>query len=127
MAPGRPESGPELLAVVPLRDEALSVSAVWGKSFQSGNKTFGHVLDPRTGYPASRALMAAVVSPSATETDALSTALLTDGIKGHGRISALRPGLRTLVLESFEGKMKSQGINTRARAKKKSVRREKQR
>jgi thiamine biosynthesis lipoprotein len=28
-------------------DEALSVSAVWGKSFQSGAKTYGHIIDPR--------------------------------------------------------------------------------
>ena len=48
-SPTSPASG--LLAVVSLRDEALSVSAVWGKSFQSAEKTFGHVMDPRTGEP----------------------------------------------------------------------------
>ena len=34
---------------ISLRDEALSVSAVWGKSFQAEGKTYGHILDPRTG------------------------------------------------------------------------------
>lgn len=93
-----PES-PTLLAVVPLCNESLSVSAVWGKSFETGGKTYGHILDPRTGAPADRAILAAVVLPSATETDALSTALLTVGSAGHAQIIGLRRGIYTLVAE----------------------------
>jgi thiamine biosynthesis lipoprotein len=89
----------EVLAVVPLRDEAMSVSAVWGRSFQAEGKTFGHVLDPRTGQPVAGAVLAAVVLPSATETDALSTALLVLGMGGHKKIAGLRSGMKTLVAE----------------------------
>jgi thiamine biosynthesis lipoprotein len=88
---------------VRLRDEALSVSAVWGKFFRAGGKKFGHVLDPRTGQPVTRAVLAVVVLPSATETDALSTALLVEGVEGHRRIAQLRPGMRTLVAVEREG------------------------
>lgn len=87
----------EHLATVSLRDEAMSVSAVWGKSFQSGGKVLGHVLDPRSGEPTSRAMLAAVALPSAMETDALSTALLIEGEAGIDQITALRPGMRALV------------------------------
>jgi len=80
--PGVDEPGEdELLAVVPLEDEALSVSAVSGKAFTVGEKTYGHVLDPRLGTPVEGAVLAAVVSPSATATDALSTALLVEGVE----------------------------------------------
>src|SRR6185436_10088937 len=97
--PGATEDDPPiLLAVVPLVDEALSLSAVWGKSFQTDGKTYGHVLDPGTGRPASKAVLAAVVLPSATETDAFSTALLTVGARGHDQMARLRPGMRTLVV-----------------------------
>jgi thiamine biosynthesis lipoprotein len=89
---------PPLQAVVKLRDEALSVSAVWGRCFEAGGKTYGHVLDPRTGRPVSGAVLAAVALPSATETDALSTALLVAGRQGGGRIERLRPGMRTLLV-----------------------------
>jgi thiamine biosynthesis lipoprotein len=85
------------LATVRLRDEAMSVSAISGKSFDSAGKTFGHVLDPRTGEPVQGAILATVALPSATETDALSTALLTLGKAGHQAIAGLRPGMRTLV------------------------------
>ena len=80
----------------------MSVSAVWGKSFQSGGKTLGHVIDPRTGKPAFKAMLAAVAVPSATETDALSTALLISGEAGVDQISAIRPNARVLVADRTE-------------------------
>jgi thiamine biosynthesis lipoprotein len=94
---GTTEAAP--LSVVELRDEALSVSAVWGKSFTRGGKTYGHIIDPRTGDPADAADLAAVALRSATETDALSTALLTLGLEGHERIATMRPGIRSLVMK----------------------------
>jgi PAS domain S-box-containing protein len=97
---------PSPLAVIPLRDEALSVSAIWGRAFQNGNKTYGHVLDPRTGEPVDRAVMAALVLPSATETDALSTALLTLGTAGLAAMTRLRPASRALVLSRADGEFR---------------------
>lgn len=105
-----PGNEPETLATVPLKDEAMSVSAIWGRSFQAAGRTFGHVLDPRTGQPATNAMMAVVILPSATETDALSTALLTLGPRGHDAIANLRPGMRTLLMTERED---SSGIETR--------------
>jgi thiamine biosynthesis lipoprotein len=129
--PNAPQGSPPLLAIVPLKDEALSVSAVWGKSFQSDDKTYGHVLDPRTGRPVSRALMAAVVLNSATETDALSTALLTVGIQGHDDIGKLRPAMRSCVIESTKAKgsfkTRSRGIAIRDGARQNRSGPEKQR
>jgi thiamine biosynthesis lipoprotein len=110
----RPDGQPMPLATVELRDEAMSVSAAWGKSFQTDGKTFGHVLDPRTGQPAAGALLAAVGLPSATETDALSTALLIAGESGHEQIGGLRPNMRTLIMSGLEGdgsfKLASRGM-----------------
>lgn len=93
-----PDSRAARLATVELRDEAISVSTLSEKFFEAEGRTFGHVLDPRTGEPTTAGLLAAVVLPSATETDALSTALLTAGIEDHQRIGQLRPGMRTLLV-----------------------------
>jgi thiamine biosynthesis lipoprotein len=103
---------PTPFATVSLCDAALSVSAVWGKSFQAGSRTFGHIIDPRTGEPASRAVLSAVVLPSATETDALSTALLTLGPAGHEHIASLRPEMKALVAAMANGgfDIKARGI-----------------
>lgn len=87
-------------ATVTLRDESLSVSAVWGKSFTAADKGYGHVIDPRTGQPTEGALLAAIVLPSATESDALSTMLLTLGPDGFEQTASLRQGMRALVAGS---------------------------
>ena len=110
------DTTPTLLATVPLKDAAMSVSAVWGHCFEAGGRTFGHILDPRTGEPALGTVLAAVVLPSATETDALSTALLTLGRAGHEAIASLRPGMRTVVVSESGGKLSvaARGIRVRS-------------
>jgi thiamine biosynthesis lipoprotein len=82
---------------IELKDEALSVSAVHGKSFIVDDRTYGHVLDPRTGEPVSRALAAAVAGPSAAVCEALSTALLVLGPSGFTRIAERFAGYRGAI------------------------------
>ena len=73
--------------VFTLRDAALSVSAVHGKAFAYDGRTYGHVIDPRTGLPSHTAVSAVVTGPGSLEADALSTALL---VLGAGWIPSLR-------------------------------------
>jgi thiamine biosynthesis lipoprotein len=93
---------------IELRDEAMSVSAVWGKCFMAGGKMLGHVIDPRSGEPVNRALLTVVVLPSATETDALSTALLVLGAEEHDAIAKLRPGLKSVLITDANGKFRTE-------------------
>ena len=62
-----------------LRDSALSVSAVHGKTFESQGRVYGHVMDPRSGAPTTAARAVAVRGRTSLECDALSTALLVLG------------------------------------------------
>jgi len=85
-------------ALVTLRDASLSVSAVWGRGFQDAAGNYqGHVLDPRTGEPVVAARLAAVVLPSAAESDAVSTALLVLGRPGITLLTSRFVGLRCWV------------------------------
>ncbi len=104
--PGQEDLLTSPLAVASLKDEALSVSAVWGRFFEAGGKAFGHVIDPRTGEPSSGAVLAAVVVSSATESDALSTALLTSGSEGHEAVAKLRANMRTLLVTQSAGRFR---------------------
>lgn len=91
--------GDSLLATVELCGESLGVSAIWGRSFRDeAGRTFGHVVDPRTGEPVQGGLLAAVVTSSAAESDALSTALLTLGEAGWDHLIGLRRGMRGLLV-----------------------------
>jgi thiamine biosynthesis lipoprotein len=76
--PASPEGGPAPL--ISLSNSSLSVSAPSGKGFvNSDGQYLGHVLDPRTGRPVSAHTFVAVVTDQATDSDALSTALLVGG------------------------------------------------
>ena len=66
--------------------------------YEFAGKRFGHVLDPRNGQPVDAALLSVVVLPDATETDALSTALLTLGPAGQEKIHALRERIVHLLM-----------------------------
>lgn len=92
-------SSTDPLAIVELESESLSVSAVWGRSFKAGEKTYGHIIDLRTGAPSDNALLSAMVLPSATETDALSTALLA-APELMSQFAHCRPAIRCLVVRA---------------------------
>ncbi len=112
---------PPILAVLDLRDTAMSVSAVWGRVFRVGQDTYGHVLDPRLGLPAQRALLSIFITDSATESDAFSTALLTEGLPGAEHFEKICPGARTLVLAADPDpnhfQIAARGIGWRPRAR----------
>jgi FAD:protein FMN transferase len=116
--PGRSErEGASVpVAVVALQNESLSVSAVWGKAFRVQGRTYGHIMDARTGAPAANVLLAAVALPSAAESDGFSTALMSMGDAGHDLIAALRPGARTFTVERQNGRLvwRGRGIQIRA-------------
>jgi thiamine biosynthesis lipoprotein len=98
-----PLDAEQRLSVVPLCDAALSVSAVHGKMFESEGRRYGHVLDPRSGYPVQSALLCAVRSTSPTDGDALSTAFLVLGEEGARRYCKQHPDVGALMALASEG------------------------
>ena len=62
-----------------LENAALAVSSPLGRTVVADGQTFGHVLDPRAGRPATGTLVAAVVCESAAVADAWSTAIVARG------------------------------------------------
>jgi thiamine biosynthesis lipoprotein len=70
-----------ILARVRLRDCALGTSGA-GEQFVIADGTrYGHVIDPRTGWPAQGVVSATVITSAAADADALSTAFLIRGIE----------------------------------------------
>ncbi|MCO8124289.1 FAD:protein FMN transferase [Stieleria sp. TO1_6] len=67
------------LAGIRLRDQALSTSGSGKQFFHHRGRRFGHVIDPRTGYPAGDLLSLTVVAENATDAEACSTAYFVAG------------------------------------------------
>ncbi|MEZ6055262.1 MAG: FAD:protein FMN transferase [Planctomycetaceae bacterium] len=64
-----------------LVDQALSTSGSNIQYFRHEGKRYGHILDSRTGWPASGLLSVSVIAPTATEADALSTSFYAMGLE----------------------------------------------
>ena len=62
-----------------LGDAALGVSGAGEQYFETDGVRYGHVIDPRTGRPASGVLSASVLTRLGADADALSTAFLIGG------------------------------------------------
>ncbi len=84
------------LLEVKLRNEALGTSGTAKQFFYHRGKRFGHILDPRTGFPADGVLSATVLAKDATTADALATSFYVMGreeteryCSDHGDISVL--------------------------------------
>jgi thiamine biosynthesis lipoprotein len=86
------------LGAVSLADAALSVSTIAGRTHMVGRRVVGHVLDPRSGRPVSRTLLAAAVAEDGLTAEAVSTALLVLGVPGLRRAAGTAPGSSGLVV-----------------------------
>lgn len=86
----------QMLTSTSICDEALSVSAPRGKAFQKDGRVWGHVIDPRNGYPVQGATLSAVAHPSAVICDAISTALLAMRPEEGQQVQQKFHGMRTL-------------------------------
>ena len=62
-----------------LHDRALGTSSGQFQSFRHRGRRYGHILDPRSGWPAEGVLASTVVAPTAALADALSTAFYVMG------------------------------------------------
>ena len=68
------------LAGIRLQDEALSTSGSGKQYFHHRGRRYGHVIDPRTGYPAGELLALTAVAGNATDAEACSTAFFVCGL-----------------------------------------------
>jgi FAD:protein FMN transferase len=87
------------LAQVRLRDAALGTSGAGEQFIIVDDVRYGHVIDPRTGWPASGIESVSVIASSAAVADALSTAFLIGGIELAERYCAAHPDVMALITE----------------------------
>ena len=95
----QPSDKHKRIAVLRLRDCAMSTSGGEEQFFEYEGKRYGHIIDPRTGDPADGVASATVIAPSAALTDALATAFYVAGVGLAERYCASVPGVMAIILE----------------------------
>ena len=85
-------------AGVAVTDHAVATSGDYLRNFVVEGRRYGHILDPRTGYPASNDCRAVtVIAPSCTIAGLLSTSLFVLGAKDGLELVELHPGAAAAV------------------------------
>jgi thiamine biosynthesis lipoprotein len=86
-----------------LHDLALGTSGAGAQFFEADGQRYGHLIDPRTGWPAAGVHTATVVAPSGAEADALSTAFYVMGAGDTAEYCATHPGVAAVLVCPREG------------------------
>ena len=88
-------------AQVFLKDESLSTSGSYEKSFRVGRRRYSHIMDPRSGVPAENSVQVSVIAPRATDSEVWAKPYF---IQGREWIAAHRPKLwRVLYCDNTPG------------------------
>jgi thiamine biosynthesis lipoprotein len=84
------------LATVLLKDRGMSTSGSAVQFFRHQGKRYGHIVDPRTGWPVNAMLSVTVLAPDAAQAEALSTGFFVLGVEkaleychNHQEVAAL--------------------------------------
>ena len=74
-----PKSPSRTIEELVLRDLSMSTSGNYEKFFVADGKTYSHIFDPRTGYPAQGVLSVSVVAPRTLDSEAWTKPVFVNG------------------------------------------------
>ena len=83
-----PRNPEEAAARVFLKDSSLSTSGSYEKFFRADGRTYSHIIDPRTGYPAQGTVSVSVLAPRTIDSEAWTKPIF---INGRAWATARRP------------------------------------
>jgi thiamine biosynthesis lipoprotein len=98
-----PRGDDRLLAALPLTDAAAATSGQYERFLDIQGRRFGHILDPRTGWPVPSAMSVTVVADRAILADALATAAVVLGPKAGLALLEKSPGVEGVLAVSDDG------------------------
>ena len=65
-----------------LQDQAIATSGDYRNFFQKGNKSYSHIINPKTGYPVSNGVVSvSIVAKNCTLADGLATSIMVMGVE----------------------------------------------
>jgi thiamine biosynthesis lipoprotein len=74
-----PKNSRRAVASVYLKDMSMSTSGSYEKFFQAEGRTYSHIMDPRTGYPAQGTVSVSVIAPRTIDSEAWAKPYFVNG------------------------------------------------
>ena len=88
----------ELLAILPLHQQAVTTSGSYEQFVEIDGKRYSHIINPVTGYPARGLVSVTVIGPSAEMANGFSTSLMVMGKKAGLRLINRYPEYSCLMV-----------------------------
>lgn len=82
-----------------LHDEGISTSGKYEQFVAAGGRTFGHIMDPRTGMPVEGLISVTLVSKSALTCDAWDTPLFVQGLETARRTALAHSEFAAILVQ----------------------------
>jgi thiamine biosynthesis lipoprotein ApbE len=102
------------LTTIAVRNRAVATSGSYRRGFDVGKRHYSHIVDPRTGRPASHVLSATVVADRAADAGALATAFCVLKPEESERLASTVPGAEFLIVLADGSRIQSGGWRTLA-------------
>ena len=110
-----PRGGPrDIIARMPIEDHAFSTAGDYERGFVMNGRRYHHIIDPKTGYPATASREVTIFAPNAFLADALDDSVFILGPKRGMELVDSFPDCATLIVDaqnhvwmskSLEGKL----------------------
>jgi len=102
-----------IFATLRLHDAAFSTSGDYERFVMKDGKRYHHIIDPKTGYPATAARSMTILAPDAFTADALDTAMLILGPEKGMQIVEDTPGVEGVMVDAKNQVHVSSGLRGR--------------
>ncbi len=89
---------PRLLGYIGLGEGGIASSGQYERFFEHEGRRYGHIIDPRTGWPAEDVLGTTIVAPDALTADILSTAVFVLGPERGPEFIDAQEGIEGIVV-----------------------------
>jgi thiamine biosynthesis lipoprotein len=110
-----PRGGPlDIIARMPIQDHAFSTAGDYERGFVQAGRRYHHIIDPKTGYPATASREVTIFAPNAFLADALDDSVFILGPEKGMALVESYPDCATLIVDahnkvwvskSLEGKL----------------------
>ncbi|MEJ2718400.1 MAG: FAD:protein FMN transferase [Deltaproteobacteria bacterium] len=95
-----PRHGNAIVAVASVKDKVVVTSGDYERFFMKNGKRYHHILDPRTGYPATGLRSVTIVASDGLTADALATGVFVLGPDEGLKLVESIPGVEALLIDS---------------------------
>ena len=87
-----------IIKVLPIHNEAVTTSGSYEKYVEFDGKRFSHIINPKTGYPATGLTSVTVIGPDALTSNFLSTSIMVLGRKAGLKLLKTYPTYKAILI-----------------------------